>query len=171
MTTDVAVAAGGVDSTRRTVDHDFRMWLAYVDTGWWSPAADSVRFSDRMHLTRWQQRNGVPASPFTPIEIPARMVRDFDACTVEALHYERRIWAYGVRPVTVEDLAPVDTVKVTTALRDPARVDIVPSRPEDLNQIPPTALPRSGDPAPVANRRGVCGHHTARTSHGGAPPT
>lgn len=87
-------------------------------------------------------------------------------------HTSRRIsWTLGVQLPTVEDLAPVATVEVTTALRDPARVDIVPSRPDDLNQIPPTALPRSGDPAPVANRRGVCGLHTARTSHGGAPPT
>jgi hypothetical protein len=87
----------------------------------------------------------------------------------QAHTYRRTTWTLGVQLPTVEDLAPVDSVEVSTALRDPARVDATPHRPQDLKQTPPTALPRGGDPVSVALRRGVCGHHYARTSPGGAP--
>lgn len=87
----------------------------------------------------------------------------------EAHTSRRTAWRDGVKPVTVEDLAPADAVKVCTVLGDRVRVESTPHRPEDLNQLPPTALPRGGDPVPVARSRGVCGHHYARTSTGGAP--
>ncbi len=87
----------------------------------------------------------------------------------EAHTSRRTAWRDGVKPVTVEDLAPSDAVEVCTVLGDRVRVESTPHRPEDLNQLPPTARPRGGDPVPVARSRGVCGHHYARTSNGGAP--
>lgn len=131
------------------------------------------------HRDRWRIRNGeTPRRPHPstmgrpdrpPVKLTRAEVRDLDALAIETLTTHRRLWAHGVKPVTVEDLAPADTVEVCTVLGDRVRVESTPHRPEDLNQLPPTALPRGGDPVPVARSRGVCGHHYARTSTGGAP--
>jgi hypothetical protein len=172
-TTAVAAAAAGVDARSKPLDDVLRMWHAYVDTGWWHPAGESVRMSARVHLSRWHDRNGTPApAPFTPLpSLPESLVRSMDACTVEALTYARRTWSYGVRPVTVEDLAPVTTGADSAALHTWARVEALPRRPKDLHDIPANAFPRGGDPAPVALTPRVSSRHRARTSTGGAPPT
>lgn len=164
-TTAVAAAAAGVDARTNTVDDDFRMWHAYVDTGWWTPAGDAVRFSAWIHGARG---NRAPeGSPFTPVQMPRRIVRDMDACTVEALTYSRRLWTYGVRPVTVEDLTSVELDADTAALHTWSHVEAVPRGPKDLHDIPASAFPRAGDPAPVALTPRVPSHHTAKTSPGG----
>ena len=134
------------------------------------------------HRDQWRIRNGEPPrrfhpayvnrSPFAsfaPVKYSRADLKALDALAVETLTDYRRLWAHGVQLPTVEDLAPADAVKVCTVLGDRVRVESTPHRPEDLNPLPPTALPRGGDPVPVARSRGVCGHHYARTSPGGAP--
>ena len=172
-TTAVAAAAAGVDARSKTVDDDFRMWRAYCDTGWWNPAAEYVRLSARVHLSRWRARNATPSpGPFSaPAPLSDSLVRGIDACTVEALTDSRRIWSYGVPPVTVEDLAPVTTGADSAALHTWTHVEAVPRRPKDLHDIPACAFPRAGDPAPVALTPRVSSRRHARTSTGGAPPT
>lgn len=168
-TTAVAAAAAGIDARSKTVDDDFRMWHAYCDTGWWTPASESVRMSAWIHGA--QGARPTEGSPFTPVRIPRGVVRSMDAYTVELLTYTRRLWTYGVHPVTVEDLAPVTTATDSAALHTWSHVEAVPHGPKDLHDIPACAYPRGGDPAPVALTPRVSSRHYARTSTGGAPPT
>jgi len=96
-----------------------------------------------------------------------RLYRD-----AQSLHTARRTgWCDGVHPVTVEDLAPVELDADTAALHTWSHVEAVPRGPKDLHDIPASAFPRAGDPAPVALTPRVSSRHDARTSTGGAPPT
>jgi len=140
---------------------------------------DALDISARVHFDQWRIRNGEKPGHNhpsfhgrgRPISVSRRDIHAVDAYTVEMVVTMRRLWAHGLPPVTVEDLAPVTTGADSAALHTWTHVEALPRRPKDLHDIPANAFPRAGDPAPVALTPRVSRRHYARTSTGGAPPT